>query len=104
MLTRPWLEVTTTVEGRLGSMLMKAGVEEKGIGGRGRIIRKSYTLTSGSGKGRACLTNRQIVRGKPMKRQAPPSHTQPNCKNKITRRLETLNPAVMGHDLTLWAV
>jgi len=34
---------------------MKAGVEEKGIGGSGRIVRKSYTLTSGSGKGRVCL-------------------------------------------------
>jgi hypothetical protein len=55
MLIRPWLEVTTTVEGRLGRMLMKAGVEENGIGGRGRIVRKSYTLTSGSGNGRDCL-------------------------------------------------
>jgi len=34
---------------------MKAGPAENGTGGRGRIVRKSYTLTRGSGNGRDCL-------------------------------------------------
>lgn len=34
---------------------MNAGPSENGIGGNGRIVLTSYTLTSGSGKGLPCL-------------------------------------------------
>ena len=44
------------LEDRLGRELMKAGPAGKGTGGNGRITRMSYTLTSGSGIGRDCLT------------------------------------------------
>jgi hypothetical protein len=47
--------VTTRLEERIGSRLIKAGPEGKGRGDRGLIDRRSYILTKGSGTGRDCL-------------------------------------------------
>jgi hypothetical protein len=59
MLIKPWFEITAILEGRLGRTLIKAGPVGKGTGGSGRIVRKSYTFTNGSGNGRDCLQTQQ---------------------------------------------
>lgn len=56
MLTNPWCDVIAKVDGRFGMMLMNAGPLANGKGGSGFSVRISYTLTSGSGWGRPCLT------------------------------------------------
>ena len=55
ILTKPRVEVTTTLEERLGSILINPGPAENEAGGRALKLRKSYTLTNGSGKGLDCL-------------------------------------------------
>lgn len=41
MLINPWLEMTAMVEGRLESTCIKAGPDENGMGGSGRMVRRS---------------------------------------------------------------
>lgn len=47
--------MTTRLEERFGSRLIKAGPEGNGRGDRGFMDRRSYILTKGSGTGRDCL-------------------------------------------------
>ena len=56
MLTKPVVEVITTVDDLRGKALIKPGPVEKDTGGKGLRLRKSYTFTSGSGNGRDCLS------------------------------------------------
>ena len=39
---------------------MKAGPAENAIGGKGVIVRMSYTFTNGSGKGLDCLRETEL--------------------------------------------
>jgi hypothetical protein len=55
MLTSPWFDVITKLEERLGIRSIKAGPAGNGMGDKGFMDRRSYTLTKGSGTGRDCL-------------------------------------------------
>ena len=52
MFTSPLVDVITILEDLRGRALMKPGPAENDTGGSGLKLRKSYTLTRGSGKGR----------------------------------------------------
>ena len=51
MFTRPRFEVIITLEERFGRILINPGTAGKGIDGKARILRMSYTFTNASGYG-----------------------------------------------------
>lgn len=58
---------------------MNAGPDEKAMGGKDRIVRRSYIFTRGSGIGRDCLEN-PIQCGRSQRMMLPTSH--PNQRRK----------------------
>lgn len=99
MFTNPVLDITAKEDDRFGIECMKAGPAEKGMGGKGRIVRKSYILTKGSGNGCECLTEISEALLEEKRLHSPFSHS--NREYEVSSSLQTFNRSGMSFNKIL---
>lgn len=86
------------VEARFGRTFMNAGPEEKAIGGKERIVLRSYIFTRGSGNGRDFLIDMRPLQDRLPKGQP---FSQSNGECEIASCIKSLNPICVSFDVIL---